>query len=48
VIPIERADVNQWLAGPVEEAGQLLRLSPVEGFGGRADRVAPASLFERA
>lgn len=32
VIPIERGDVDQWLAGTVEEAQQLLRLAPVEAF----------------
>lgn len=32
VIPIERADVDQWLVGTVEEAQQLLRLAPVEVF----------------
>jgi hypothetical protein len=32
VIPIEAGDVDQWLAGTVEEAKQLLRLSPVEVF----------------
>ncbi|MGO4394428.1 SOS response-associated peptidase family protein [Variovorax sp. M-6] len=30
VIPIERSDVDQWLAGTVEEAQQLMRLAPVE------------------
>ena len=32
VIPIERGDVDQWLAGTVEEAQQLLKLAPVEAF----------------
>lgn len=32
VIPIEQADVDQWLAGTAEEAQQLLRLAPVEVF----------------
>lgn len=32
VIPIEQADADQWLAGTVEEAQQLLRLAPVEVF----------------
>ena len=32
VIPIERADVAQWLSGTVQEAQQLLRLAPVETF----------------
>ena len=32
VIPIEASDVDQWLAGTVEEAKQLLRLSPAEMF----------------
>jgi putative SOS response-associated peptidase YedK len=32
VIPIERGDVDQWLAGTVEEAQQLLKLAPVEVF----------------
>jgi putative SOS response-associated peptidase YedK len=32
VIPIEKGDVDQWLAGTVEEAKQLLRLTPAEVF----------------
>jgi putative SOS response-associated peptidase YedK len=32
VIPIELGDVDLWLAGTIEEAQQLLRLSPVELF----------------
>ena len=32
VIPIEASDVDQWLAGTVAEAQQLLRLAPVEVF----------------
>lgn len=32
VIAIEQADVDQWLAGTVQEAQELLRLSPVEVF----------------
>lgn len=32
VIAIEHADVDQWLAGTVQEAQELLRLSPVEVF----------------
>ncbi|MCG8985259.1 SOS response-associated peptidase family protein [Delftia acidovorans] len=32
VIPIELADVDQWLAGTVAEASQLLRVAPVEVF----------------
>ncbi|SOE35317.1 SOS response associated peptidase (SRAP) [Delftia acidovorans] len=32
VIPIELADVDQWLAGTVKEASELLRLAPVEVF----------------
>jgi putative SOS response-associated peptidase YedK len=32
VIPIEQADVDQWLAGTVQEAQTLLRLAPVEVF----------------
>jgi putative SOS response-associated peptidase YedK len=32
VIPIELADVDQWLAGTVAEASQLLRVEPVEVF----------------
>lgn len=32
VIPIEAGDVDQWLAGTVVEAQQLLRLAPVEVF----------------
>ncbi len=32
VIPIEPADVDQWLAGTVQEAQDLLRLAPVDVF----------------
>lgn len=32
VIAIEQADVDQWLAGTVQEAQELLKLSPVEVF----------------
>ena len=32
VIAIEHADVDQWLAGTVEEAKALLQLSPIEVF----------------
>lgn len=32
VIPIEQGDVDQWLAGTVSEAAELLRLAPVEAF----------------
>jgi putative SOS response-associated peptidase YedK len=32
VIAIEQADVDQWLAGTVQEAQELLRLTPVELF----------------
>lgn len=32
VIPIELGDVDQWLAGTVEEASKLLKLAPVEVF----------------
>ncbi|MGJ7512591.1 SOS response-associated peptidase family protein [Variovorax sp. GT1P44] len=32
VIPIERGDVDQWLCGTIDEAKQLLRLTPVEVF----------------
>lgn len=32
VIAIEQADVDQWLAGTVQEAQELLRLSPAEVF----------------
>lgn len=32
VIAIEQADVDQWLAGTVGEASELLRLTPVEMF----------------
>lgn len=32
VISIEREDVDQWLAGTVAEASELLRLAPVELF----------------
>lgn len=32
VIPIEMQDVDQWLAGTVREAEQLLRLAPVNVF----------------
>lgn len=36
VIPIEMADVDQWLAGTVKQASALLQLAPVETF-----RAAP-------
>ncbi len=32
VIAIEQADIDQWLAGTVQEAQKLLRLSPIEVF----------------
>jgi len=32
VISIEREDVDQWLAGTIAEASELLRLAPVETF----------------
>ena len=32
VIPIECGDVDQWLAGTVNEASELLRLAPVQAF----------------
>lgn len=32
VVPIEAADVDTWLTAPVEQAAQLLRLAPPEGF----------------
>lgn len=32
MIPIELGDVDQWLAGTVAEASQLLRVAPVEVF----------------
>lgn len=32
VIPIEMADIDQWLAGTVDEAQQLLLLAPVSLF----------------
>ncbi|MDP2018973.1 SOS response-associated peptidase [Hydrogenophaga sp.] len=32
VIPVEQGDVDQWLAGTVQDAQELLRLAPVEMF----------------
>ena len=32
VIPIEMEDLDQWLAGTVREAGQLLALAPAAKF----------------
>lgn len=32
VIPIETHDIDQWLAGTVSEAQQLLKLAPVSVF----------------
>ena len=32
VIPIERANVDQWLEGTVEQAQELFELAPVEAF----------------
>lgn len=51
VIAIEQADVDQWLAGTVEEAKQLLRLTPVELFdAGPSSHLvaAPRSLFSES
>ena len=39
VIPIERGDVDQWLAGTVKEATELLRLAPAELFVGAPSTV---------
>jgi putative SOS response-associated peptidase YedK len=44
VIPIEFGDVDQWLAGTVEEARALLRLAPVEEFDA-GPAVADSSLI---
>lgn len=41
VIPIEMQDVDQWLAGTVNEAEQLLALAPESIF-----RAAPAELAQ--
>ena len=41
VIPIERGDVDQWLAGTVKDATELLRLAPDYAFIG-APSIAPA------
>lgn len=41
VIPIERGDVDQWLAGTVDEAKALLRLAPVEAFDAGPMPVGP-------
>ncbi|MDM0072067.1 SOS response-associated peptidase family protein [Variovorax sp. J31P207] len=35
VIAIEKGDVDQWLAGTMDEARQLMRLTPVEVFDAR-------------
>lgn len=32
VIPIERVDFEQWLAGTVEEAAELMRVTPPDAF----------------
>lgn len=32
MIPVEMHDIDQWLAGIMQEAGQLLRLVPVGVF----------------
>lgn len=45
VIPIEQADVDQWLAGTQEEAGQLLKLAPVEMFQAGASTASEPTLF---
>jgi putative SOS response-associated peptidase YedK len=34
VIPVERADVDEWLLGTVDQAQALMRLAPVEEFEG--------------
>jgi hypothetical protein len=39
VIPIERGDVDQWLAGTVKEATELLRLAPADLFVGAPSTV---------
>ncbi len=41
VVPIEAADVDAWLHGPLEQAAQLVRLAPVERF--VADAAGPAA-----
>ena len=45
VIPIERADVDQWLEGTVKEATELLQLAPVAVFAA-GPMVPPANLIE--
>lgn len=45
VIAIEQADVDQWLAGTVEEASELLRLTPVERFDAGPRDPAPPALI---
>lgn len=46
VIPIERGDVDQWLAGTVQDAKGLLRLAPVEAFDAGPLGGAPGPLFQ--
>jgi putative SOS response-associated peptidase YedK len=46
VIPIELGDVDQWLAGTVQEAQELLRLAPVDVFMA-GPLIPPASLVEQ-
>lgn len=45
VIAVEQADVDQWLAGTQEEAGQLLKLAPVEMFHAGPSTVSEPTLF---
>jgi hypothetical protein len=39
VIPVEQGDVDQWLAGTVSEAQELLRVPPVELFNAVASNI---------
>lgn len=41
VIPIEHGDIEQWLAGTVEESTELMRVPPPEAFDARPLTVSP-------
>jgi putative SOS response-associated peptidase YedK len=44
VIPIEQADIDQWLAGTMQEASELLRVPPVEVFKAGPSSAAGSSV----
>ncbi|EJE50191.1 hypothetical protein PMI14_05276 [Acidovorax sp. CF316] len=48
VISIEAGDVDAWLAGTMEQAQALLRLTPVEVFAAGPAELLPDDLRQRA